>query len=113
MLKLIQKQEVIQMSVRDGKSHRAIERETGISRKTVSKYINEYQDQRAQLLGANPGHDLHVLMDDIVSAPKYNTENRRKRKVTDEVVNAIKAHLKENLYSPLMKLDKSYLCDRV
>ena len=57
MIKLIQKQDILIMFLRDGKSQRAIERETGISRKTISKYIKEYEQRKAQLLTANPRAD--------------------------------------------------------
>lgn len=43
MIKLMNKQDIILMYIRDKKSKRAIARETGFARKTVDKYINEYE----------------------------------------------------------------------
>ncbi len=98
MIKLIQKQDILIMFLRDGKSQRAIERETGISRKTISKYIKEYEQRKAQLLTANPEFlgDVKELIDSIVTSPKYDSSGRKKRKLTDDVVGTIKAHLEEN-----------------
>src|SRR5690554_5284659 len=84
------------MFFRDGKSQRAIERETGISRKTISKYIKEYEEQKRLLLETNPLVDIQELTDSIVAAPRYDSSNREKRKVTEEVVKAIQEHLDDN-----------------
>ena len=43
VIKLMNKQDIILMYIRDKKSKRAIARETGFARKTVDKYINEYE----------------------------------------------------------------------
>ncbi|MDI9412812.1 MAG: IS21 family transposase [Bacillota bacterium] len=96
MIKLKQKQDILIMFFRDGKSQRAIARETGVSRKTISKYIKEYEVQKNQLLGADPGSDIGELTDSIVAAPKYDSSNRKKRKVTAKVVTAIQTHLDAN-----------------
>ena len=96
MIKLKQKQDILIMFFRDGKSQRAIPRETGVSRKTISKYIKEYEVQKNQLLGADPGSDIGELTDSIVAAPKYDSSNRKKRKVTAKVVTAIQTHLDAN-----------------
>lgn len=85
---MIQKQDILIMFFRDGKSQRAIERETGISRKTISKYIKEYEEQKRLLLETNPLVDIQELTDSIVAAPRYDSSNREKRKVTEEVVKA-------------------------
>ena len=86
---MIQKQDILIMFFRDGKSQRAIERETGISRKTISKYIKEYEEQKRLLLETNPLVDIQELTDSIVAAPRYDSSKREKRKVTEEVVKAI------------------------
>lgn len=95
---MVQKQDILIMFSRDGKSQRAIERETGVSRKTISKYIREYEIQRASLLEANPDAviDVKELTDSIVAAPKYDASKRKKRKVTKKLVAAIQGHLNEN-----------------
>lgn len=96
MIILKQKQDILIMFFRDGKSQRAIERETGISRKTISKYIKEYEEQKRLLLETNPLVDIQELTDSIVAAPRYDSSNREKRKVTEEVVKAIQEHLDDN-----------------
>ncbi len=95
LIKLIQKQDILIMHLRDGESQRAIERKTGVSRKTISKYIKEYEEQRNQLL--NEGSmDVKELTDSIVSTPKYDSSNRKKRKLKKELINAIQDHLDDN-----------------
>lgn len=86
------------MFLRDGMSQRAIERETGISRKTIKKYIEEYEEHKSQLLATNPENliDVRELTDSIVAAPKYKSCGRKKSKVTEKLVDAIKEHLDEN-----------------
>ena len=93
MIKLMEKQDILLMFLRDGKSQRAIERETGISRKTISKYIKKYEKQRAQLQEGNSKTfgDIKELTDNIVTPPKYDSSGRKKRKITKELVAAIKA----------------------
>ena len=52
MIKLMNKQDIILMYIRDKKSKRAIARETGFARKTVDKYINEYETNLMMILNA-------------------------------------------------------------
>jgi len=96
LIKLKQKQDILIMFFRDGKSQRGIERETGVSRKTIRKYIEEYEAQKNQLLDADPNSDIRELTDSIVAAPKYDSSNREQRKVTAKVVTAIQTHLDDN-----------------
>ncbi|WP_278342696.1 helix-turn-helix domain-containing protein, partial [Parageobacillus thermoglucosidasius] len=49
MIQLIQKQNILIMHYREGKSQREIARITGIDRKTVAKYIKQYEQQRKEL----------------------------------------------------------------
>jgi len=50
MILLIEKQKIILDYYQNGKSQRTIHRETGISRKTIRKYIREYDEKKAELL---------------------------------------------------------------
>lgn len=50
VIKLHQKQEIILMRFREGASIRAIAKEVGVDRKTVRKYIRQYEQQRQQLM---------------------------------------------------------------
>lgn len=97
MITLAHKQQIIISAYREGKSQRAIARETGIDRKTIRRYLQKYEAKRSQLL--NEGKiegDIRELIDDIVEKPQYNAQNRTKRKLTDEIIAKIEQHLKEN-----------------
>ncbi|MBB6447846.1 transposase [Bacillus benzoevorans] len=49
MIELSKKQNVLLMHLREGKSQREIARETGVDRKTVRKYIKEYERKRMEI----------------------------------------------------------------
>ncbi|WP_027308883.1 helix-turn-helix domain-containing protein [Caloramator sp. ALD01] len=75
MIKLKDKQEIILEYIRNGKSQRQISRETGISRETIRKYINEYEKKLVELGNIKEGDELIKvdLIDEIVKTPKYNS----------------------------------------
>lgn len=107
MIKLIDKQEIIISYFRDGKSQRQIEKETGISRKTIRKYIKRYENARNQLIDNKKSDiDVEELIDEIVEAPKYDSSNRKKKKLTDEVIEKIEFYLKENKMKKEMGMAK-------
>ncbi|MCG8485525.1 MAG: IS21 family transposase [Clostridia bacterium] len=95
MITLKQKQEIILAAYREGKSQRAIARETGIDRKTIRKYIKEYESNRQELIQSK-GNDVEEIIENIVEKPKYNTQNRKKIKLTEEVRERIIFYLDEN-----------------
>jgi transposase len=95
MITLLDKQKIILKHYHDGKSQRAIERETGISRKIIRKYIKEYEAQRATLLkGGNVSEE--ELIQCIAEKPAYDSSNRNKTKLTEELIERIKYYLQEN-----------------
>ena len=98
LIALQQKQNIIISHFLEGESQRAIARKTGVSRKTVKKYITEYETKRAELLNGDPNAkvDPKELTDSIVMAPKYDASTRSKRKLTPEIIDAIQAHLDDN-----------------
>ena len=99
MITLNQKQELILKFHREGKSQRTIEKETGISRKTISRYIVKYETDRQELLLSTENSnriDQIDLITNLVEAPKYQVSNRGKRKLTEEMVDKIKYYLEEN-----------------
>lgn len=98
MIELLQKQQIIISAHLEGKSFRSIAKEIGINRKTVAKYVKEYEKARTQLLKSADGKecDTRELIDKIVEKPKYNSQNRQKRKLTLEIIEEIKFHLNEN-----------------
>lgn len=96
MITLMNKQQIILAHFNEGKALRAIARETGIDRKTVRKYVKDYEEKRKQLFKDNGNSNTLELIDAIVETPKYNSSNRGKKKLTDEVIARIKFYLKEN-----------------
>lgn len=57
MITLSQKQQIIISAFRDGKSLRAIARDTGIDRDTVTKYVRDYEEKRRRLLEQNDKYE--------------------------------------------------------
>lgn len=95
MIRLIDKQKIIISHYREGKTQRQIKRETGVNRKTIRKYIREYEEKK-NILITNNGSDNAELIEDIVEKPKYDTSSRYKVKLTDEIISRIKFYLKQN-----------------
>ncbi len=94
MISLMDKQEIILSHFREGKSQWAIHRKTGFDRKTIRKYINEYESKKQELLASQK--EDKELISAIVTAPKYNSSNRIRRKLTDEMIERIQYFLNEN-----------------
>ncbi|OMF28665.1 transposase [Paenibacillus sp. FSL H8-0548] len=94
MISLIQKQNIILMNYRDGRSQREISRMIGVDRKTIRKYIERYEDQRKELISGEDGQI--ELIRSIVETPTYTTGKRPKRKLTAAMEQIIQAHLEEN-----------------
>ena len=68
------KQDIILMYIRDQKSKRSIARETGFARKTVDKYINEYEKQLVEL-GIDPQDKIkrQELIKELTDKPMYKS----------------------------------------
>lgn len=96
VIKLKQKQEIVLMYFREGMSQRAIAREVGIDRKTVSRYIKDYETKIKDMEQANDILEKGEFIQSIVEAPKYKTTNRIKRKLTEEIEERIIEFLQEN-----------------
>lgn len=62
----------------DGKSQRTLHRETGICRKTIRKYIKEYEAKRVALFGSQNSSG-EELIQSIVENPTYDSSNRKKQ----------------------------------
>ncbi len=90
-----EKQEIILRYVRDGESIRQISRETGISRQTIGKYVDEYSSQK-EALSRLSGESPSELIESIVELPRYNSSNRKKRKLSAAIITRVKACLLEN-----------------
>lgn len=97
MITLQQKAEIIISYIRDGKSFSQIERDVGVTRKTITKYIREYEAKKKELLEKDCSIEHHeLLIEELVNRPKYNALNRKKRAVTDQMLERIDEFLKEN-----------------
>ncbi len=98
------KQEIILRSHRDGASQRQITKELGISRKTVSKYISQYN-----LLLASGKTSSQALSVCLSEAPTYNSNSRGKIRLTQEVQIAIDLLLGQNQKKRMSGLSKQQL----
>ena len=85
------KQEIIIRSYREGKSHRQISRELQINRKTIKKYIDDYEDHQKGLV--QPGTALSTYLS---IEPAYRLGTRSKVRLTPEVQSVIDSLLEEN-----------------
>ena len=96
MCNLVDKQKII-MEHRNGKTNRKIAKEMGLNRKTVNKYVSEYEEARKKELAELPaGTTPPPITPCILVAPKYDSTNRVKTVITDEVLQKVKACLEEN-----------------
>ncbi|SHK53350.1 IS21 family transposase [Paramaledivibacter caminithermalis] len=96
MVTLNQKAEIIISYFREGISQREISRRLGVDRKTVRKYINQYEDKLNRLSNADDEKEVSILIEELSSKPKYDTSKRKKRKLNDEIISLIDEYLKEN-----------------
>lgn len=92
MLKMHQKQELIIRYHREGHSQRKISRDLGVHRKTVKRYLEEYEKAGKKVAG----EPEEVLNDSIALLPKYNSANRKPRKLTEEIADKIDVYLQAN-----------------
>lgn len=84
---MIQKQQIIISYFRQGHSQRQIARTMGISRRTVKRYILEYQEEKTGLEQTQTG---------VIKPPSYDTSSRYKPKLTLQVRNLIDDLLMKN-----------------
>lgn len=89
-----QKAEILMKYFRENISQRDISDELKISRTTVSKYINEFETKHNALVDLAKDEDSNrsmilQLIEEMSSAPKYDTSSRKRIKLTDEVIDEI------------------------
>ena len=94
MKNLLDKAAIIRLK-EQGLSNRGVARELGIDKKTVNKYWNEYKDNLKKLKETTDTTEISKIQENITSAPKYNSENRIRRKVTPEFLNALEKILED------------------
>jgi predicted transcriptional regulator len=92
VINLKEKQKIILKAILEGKTQRQIAREMKISRTTVARYLKSYETSKSKLMDC----DDVKIKEDIISPPKYNGAARKKVKLTDEIIEEIGNHLKEN-----------------
>jgi len=86
MMKLTDKQKIITEVILKGKSQRSVAQEMGISRNTVSKYVNEYEAAKRKLVvETEKGVDSEEIIEEIMKAPKYVRVNSYKPKMTQAI----------------------------
>lgn len=89
------KQEIIIRKYRNGESISGIAREVAVCRKTARKYIRAYSEEKKALATSNPIKEKE-LIEAIIKPPQYDSSNRSKRKITDEMVLQVQKCLEEN-----------------
>ena len=94
MKNLLDKAAIIRLK-QEGLSNRGVARSLGIDKKTVNKYWNEYKENIQKLNETTDTTEISEIQEDITSAPKYNSENRVRRKVTPEFLNALEKILED------------------
>ena len=94
MKDLMEKSSIIKLK-EHGYSNRKIQKMLKIDRKTVAKYWNEYKENLQKLNTTKDGLEIKEIQEKIVSAPKYNSASRVKRKITENFLNALKKILNE------------------
>jgi len=93
---MMNKQEILLRHFRDGHSYRKISRDLGISRSTVTKYIDEYTAQKRLLADTSAPDDRGELLAGLVEAPQYSASPRPPRKITDVMIARVRELLAEN-----------------
>ena len=94
MKNLLEKSAIIELKLK-GMSNRGVARTLGIDKKTVNKYWNQYNSNISKLDKTTDENIIKQVQEDITSAPKYNSENRSRRKVTPEFLNALEKILED------------------
>lgn len=86
MKTLAEKQKIITEVILKGKSQRTVAQEMGISRNTVSKYVNEYEGAKRKLaVESEKGADTEEIIEEIMKASKYVRINSYKPKMTQAI----------------------------
>ena len=105
MIDLVIKQRIILAHI-DGMSNRAIANMLHISKDTVNKYVNEYNEKREELLRMHPDMDTSEIIQAFIEKPTYDSSNRVPSKATPELLEAIEKCLQLNRDKRLMGMQK-------
>jgi len=96
MIGMSQKQNIIIRYFRLGQSQRKISRDLGINRKTVRRYIGEYESARKNREGDSGDLASEALLENIMEAPKYDSSKRTRRKLTKSIIEQIDSYMAQN-----------------
>ena len=80
----------------EGKNKSTIARELKITRDTVRKYINEYEAYEQALKAAGSEEERETIIIKANEKPTYNVGNRKRYKVTDEIVDRLRMMIETN-----------------
>ena len=94
MINLGQKIEILRMHFVEGKPKKQIARELNVSKNTVKTYINEFLESKKELIDS--GISKYELIENMIEKPKYNSNNRLSRVMTDEIKEKIHSFINEN-----------------
>jgi transposase len=89
VIKLKKKQEIIKKYL-SGESQRSIAKSSDVSRNTVKKYIDEFENSKNQDVRQLP------IPETIVSAPSYKPRINKKRVLTDEIQHRLQQFIAQN-----------------
>ena len=90
MIDMDKKEQILHYHRIDGLSLREIARRTGLNRKTVTRYIREYEAQ----VQADPEEGVDMC---LASKPKYPVRKAERTRLTDAVCAEIEYWLAENM----------------
>lgn len=95
MLDVETNHQIILLYFKEGLSQRKIAQTLKISRKTVKARVAEYERFKSQSASGDP-HAIAATSKYLTQGPAYDSRNRGKRRLTQEIVEIIEAHLREN-----------------
>lgn len=94
MISLGQKIEILRMYFVEGKPKKQIARELKVSKNTVKAYVNEFLNDKKELIELNVPKT--ELIENMIEKPKYKVANRTSVVMTDEVKKMIDGFLRDN-----------------
>jgi len=93
VIRLGQKQLILQRHFIDGWGIKKIARELTVSKNTVKKYVAEYSEQKSSILS---GGDRYEIIESMQEPPKYDVSNRKRKVITDDLIKFVQSCLDEN-----------------
>ena len=110
MIRLDLKRKVL-LKYQNGDNLSEISRALGVSRTTVRKYINVYEEKIIKLKTSveNKDDTVDALVDELSAKPKYDSSSRSKRKLTEEITDIIDDCLEKNEMKLLNKNRKQMM----